>query len=73
MAKTKVPYRHAVYRLGKQTSGHRWIFTAEATRRMQLMVENEDVSDRFGHLIMEMPNAHPATASTEEVFLAGKS
>lgn len=35
------------------------------------MVENEDVSGRFEHLIMEMTNAHPA--GTEEVLLAGKS
>lgn len=37
------------------------------------MVENEDVSGTFGHLIMEMTSAHPGTAGTEEVFLAGKS
>lgn len=37
------------------------------------MLENEDLSGRFEHLIMEMTNAHPATADSEEVFLAGKS
>lgn len=37
------------------------------------MVEIEDLSGRFEHLIMEITNAYTATTGTEEVFLSGKS